>query len=600
VFSRSFLFPELILVLVTCALSTNFHVHALEKTENADFPDPALSLTAAQLSADEIKTCRQLFQQLAGEDFDLREQALNHLIAKGPAVLPLALEFAKDSNAEIATQARGLRQRMLQSFDGYLPTSPALTAAMNKRIDWQYTGHDLLKFLKENAEKAGLQVAIDPNLAPTTDNFEGVLKGREGTLKEFFLTYGQWLNLGAIPRGDVLFLTKPETAQRLAAQRYTFSWSDLSLSRDEAERVGKALTIFFPPVTTEIHTGSEVFSIRADETAIARAARLIALLKPGSPDAIFPRETALAENPGALAENLSKPVWVALSAEDPLNALFQLKRQKVDVFVASANDPLGSAKQEGPFDRDVDGASPLRLSLHDLPLGLVLRWIERRTKFPAAEQADSILGFETGPGGRLQFRLQPRGRAVQNGCVLGADVSFLYPRGAKPGEESDTAARADLLAAIDPHLMLFPVVQSRDIVVLRGRLFMQGSYATLARTLDLVRQWRAANAPPAPPLWKATLDARLSSSIHWVAEGMTGGRLLPSLRSLGKVNILLEDAPDGTAPSFQLTAEEAHLLPTGDHTLRALLDDLAKKAGAQWRAELGVIVITPKVDEPKK
>ena len=530
----------------------------------------------------------------------MREQALNHLIAKGPAVLPLALEFAKDSNAEIATQARGLRQRMLQSFDGYLPTSPVVTAALNKRVDWQYTGHDLMKFLKENAEKAGLQIALDPNLSAVSDNFEGVLKGREGTLKEFFQTYSQWLNIGAIPRGDVLFLTKPETALRLSVQRYTFSWSDLGLSRDEAERIGKALTVFFPPVTTEIHTGSEVFSIRADESAIARAARLIALLKPGAPDAIFPRDAALAEDSAALAEKLSKPVTLVLSAEDPLNALGLLKRQNVDVFVAPSTDPLGNAKQAPPFDRDVDGASPLRLSLHDLPLGLALRWIERRTKFPAAEQADSVLAFETGPSGRLQFRLQQRGRAALNGCVLGADVSFLYPRNAKPGDESDTAARADLIAAIEPHLTIFPASQARDIVVLRGRLFMQGSYSTLARTLDLVRQWRAANAPPPPPLWKATLDARLGTTVHWVAEGMTGGRLLPTLRGLGKVNILLEDAPDGTAPSFQLTAEEAHLLPTGDHTLRALLDELAKKAGAQWRADLGVIVIMPKVDEPKK
>lgn len=529
----------------------------------------------------------------------MREQALNHLIAKGPAVLPLALEFAKDSNAELATQARGLRQKMLQSFDGYLPTSPAVLAALNKRIDWQFNGHDFPKFIKENAEKAGLALFIDPNIAFPGENFEGVLKGREGTLKEFFQMYGQWMNIGAVPRGDVLFLTRPETAQRLATQRHTFAWSDLGLSRDEADRAGKALAVFFPAVTTEIHTGSEVFSIRADENSIARAARLIALLKPGAPDAIFPRDAALFENAAALAEKLGKPVTLRLQAEDPLNAVFILNKQNAELFVASANDPLGEAKQVPPYDRDVDGASPVRLTLTDVPLGLVLHWLERRTKFPAAAQADSMLGFETGPGGRLQLRLQQRGRGGIDGSVLVADVSFLYPRGAKPGAESDAAARAEFAAAIESHLSLFPTYQARDIVVLNGRLLMQGSAATLARTLDLVRQWRTAKTPPAPAAWKESLDARLSAMIDWETAGMTGGKVLNALRKLGKVNILLEDAPDGSAPSFQLTAEDAQLLPTGKHTLRALLDELAKRAGAQWKADLGVIVITPKVADPK-
>lgn len=596
--SRSFFFSGLILVLLTSPLSRNFHVLALEKNENADFPDPALSLISAQLTEEDIKACRKLFQQLAGEDFDMREQALNHLIAKGPAVLPLALEFAIDSNAEIATQARGLRQKMLQTFDGYLPTSPAVTAALNKRIDWMYTGVDLPKFLKENAEKAGLSIVLDPAMTFAVENFEGILKGREGTLKEFFQTYSQWLNIGAVPRGDVLYLTRPETAQRLATQRYTFSWSDLSLSRDEAERMGKNLAVFFPPVSTEIHTASEVFSIRAEEAAIARAARLIAMLKPGAPDAIFPRDPNPLDHI-ALAERLAKPVTITLLSEDPLNVIAQLKKQNVELFVAATLDPLGPARQAHPFDRDVDGASPLRLSLHDLPLGLALRWIERRTKFPAAEQAESMLGFETGPAGRLQLRLQPRARTSMGNALLGADVSFLYPRGARPGAESDAAARAELAAAIESHLALFPAYQPRDIVVLRGRLFMQGSPATLARTLELVRQWRAANAPPLPALWKETLDARLRANIDWEAEGMTGGKLLPTLRRQGKVDILLENAPDGSAPSFQLTADEARLLPTGKYTLRALLDELAKKANAQWRADLGVIVITPKVQDAK-
>jgi hypothetical protein len=86
----------------------------------------------------------------------------------------------------------------------------------------------------------------------------------------------------------------------------------------------------------------------------------------------------------------------------------------------------------------------------------------------------------------------------------------------------------------------------------------------------------------------------LNADLEWDGRRMTAGVLIPALRKMGKIDLLIEDAPDGTAASFQLTAQDAQLLPPGKHTLRALLDELARRANAVWRIDTGVIVLQPK------
>jgi hypothetical protein len=228
----------------------------------------------------------------------------------------------------------------------------------------------------------------------------------------------------------------------------------------------------------------------------------------------------------------------------------------------------------------------------------VLRWLQKRAKFPATDQQEMMMGFEVGPAGRLQFRMQPKVMPVLQRSLLGADGSFLYPRGAKISEENDTRAKAALLDALSSHLALFPSCNlERDLVVLRGRIFLQGPHASLARALALIKEWRDKHVAPQPSAWKSTIDAQLETKIDWDGREMSAGKLIPTLRKLGKVDVLLEDAPDGSAPSFQLTAKESELLPPGKHSLRELFDELMQRANAVWRVELGVVVITPKVEK---
>ena len=613
--------------LAVCLLSASLGAHAAAAESEKPSapptpPDPAQQLVSNRLSPEEEKACRKFFEQLGSPDFDVRQQALNGLIAKGTAVFPLAEEFANHRDPEVAAQAKGLRQRVLSDYDGYLPTAPALKAALRKtRI--KLSGSFGAERLREVARNAGITMVVDPSMNLPEVLFEGLTDdGEEGRprpdpnidLQSFVQLLMQRDGISGVPRGDFYLLTSVEKARALATQRHAFDWSGLGLNRDEAERVVKALQGFFPLVSTELHAGSEVLLVCGEEEAIARAARLIALLKPGSSDAIWPIPPPLtggdkgrAESAALLLKELSAPATLVLSAEDPLEAIAQLKKQHHELFMVTNTD--GDVSQNPPFPKDVSGMSPLRLSLRNQPLGLILRWLERRARFPGARETDLVLSYEIGPGGRLQFQVRSKAPRVLDFYVAGADVGFIYPRTARPGAESDAAARTALLEALETHLALFPTCDlSRDLALVRGRLLMQGHYDTLARVLELVGAWRTIPSPqpspqggegrvrgaPPPADWKKALDGRLDAPIEWDGRRMSGGNLLPALRKLGRVDILLEDAPDGTAPQFELTAQDAQLLPPGKYPLRALLDDLAHKTGAQWRIVLGAIVLTPK------
>jgi len=598
VFSRrSIQFFAAVLIITSCASQAE---------EIVSSADPASLLLVPRLSAPDEAACRRLFEELASENFDARERALHSLVAKGPAVLPLAQHFATHADKEIAAQAKNFRQRLLLSYDGFLPTAPTVRSALHKKISWNINVSDGLSFIKELAAKVELPLYIDPLIAPADFAFEQIFPRdarteKMGSLQEFFALYGAGMNISDIPRGDVLVLTRPDAAERLATQRHTFQWGPLGPERAEAERIAKVLAVFFPVLKTEIHTGSEAFSIRGEEESIKRASRLLALLNPGAPDAIWPAPESDTASYSELHLKLSAPATMALAAEDPLNAIAQLRKQSHAVGVAQTDAPDGPTLDQAPFPRDVDGASPLRLSLQEFPLGLVLRWIERRTRFPAQQQAELMMGFETGPGARLQFRLQPKHRAPLSLAIMGCDGAFLYPRGSRPGAESDAAATHDLREGLQTHLALFPSCPlERDLVVLRGRIFMQAPYATCSRARDLIREWRSKNARPEAAAWHSILHARLRTVIEWDGAGIGGGRLLPTLRKMGKIAILLDDSADGRAPSFQFTPKQAELLAPGRHPLSQLLDELAKVAEAEWSVELGAVVLRPKSETVKK
>ncbi|MEI6231677.1 MAG: hypothetical protein WCT04_01390 [Planctomycetota bacterium] len=580
------------------SLSVQLAPHCAE--DNTPDSDPALKFKARELSADETKMARAWFKELGSDAYDIRERALAKIIGQGPTVLPVATEFVNDPDPEIAATSRGLRAKILVKYDGYLPSDPTLLAALEKTavntVVWtkNAAGEVLpIKTLLDVCQKLGIKIEIDTASVNSEIGLNEELFGPQpGPAFNSLMSVGASLNSLAtmahahiIPRGDCLLITSEEIAKRLAAQRYTVDWSHLELSRDEAARVEKELLPFFA-AGTEIHTAPSAIIIAGTETSIHQAVRLIALLPGHSPDSIWPRTNR--SDDATVLSKLAEPCNVQISSDNPWDAVGEFRKKNLDVVLKSADGTTLSAKDAL---RTVDlQLATLNLNLNQgAPLGLALRWFERRAK----SLLDYKLSYTITPDRTIAIQIRPpHSSPPQSTC--GADVAFLYPAPAEYSEKSDAAARKKLLDALESHLALFPALNTEAHVrVVRGRLLAYGNEATLRRMLDLIAAWRSTSKPPEPAAWLTALDSALNTPVDWDGRGLTAGKVIGVLRKMGKVNILLEDSADAAA-HFELLPQDAELLAPGRYPFKQLLDDLASRTKAVWRSDLGVIVITPK------
>ncbi|MCZ7644054.1 MAG: hypothetical protein M5U26_02025 [Planctomycetota bacterium] len=555
--------------------------------EPVSIPDPVVTFNQERPSEAEAAELRALFKQLADDDYDTREQALRSLVQHGPAVLPLAAEFEKDSNAEIAAQARGLGIRVIKQYDGFLPESPALREAGQKVVQVAL-GQDFEATLNRIAEQSGLRVVVDSQAAGAprwfADQAGAMLEPTRALDLVRNLAAGQ--GLAAVPRGDILLLTSADRARQLLRQRHTFDWQDLHLDKEEAARIGDALKVFFPGVSTEVQVGSSALSVRGEAGCIARAARLLALLRLDQSNAQWPGVPMTFDPHGAL-ERLARPVSLRLNNVSLARMLRALGEEKC----AAALLVEGKAYVDDPFPAVLQTVAPIRLQLKNLPLGYCLRWIAARAAFVGDSQELYRLAAEVSVDGKAEFRVAPAQRDPLHCAVGGVDVRFLIPADLPDGPKADEVLQEKLLTTLGPSLELFPSFDPRCALrVVRGRALIQASPAAVAAARALIVQWRMDGKPPELP---AGLRIDLDRDVDWDGRGLSGGTLLHKLRELGGFEILLEAAPTGEPAYFKITREQAALLPPGRHTLRALLNDLADKASARWVLQWGVVTLVP-------
>ena len=573
--------------------------------EEPKLTDPKLELeekATAPLTAQDEKTCRELFKQIASDDQDAREQAAGMLVAKGPPVLKLAGEYAHDKDADVAEAARGLSMRIVRDFDGYFPTAPELEQALKKRVAAYppASREDLLLLAKEN----GIALLIDPHAVADVP-MSAVGTPPPAPLGELLSLGARTMGAAGIPRGNVYLITSPDAAERLSRHRQRFDWSGLQLNRDDATDVTQALQNFFPPQSTELHAGGEMLVVQGSDASVVRAARLVTLLSPNTGDAVWPapQQPVSAE---AVEENLSAPVSLSVSTDTPLNALELLKAKGHPVGLVRSAAPDGelidpkklrdyAIFKQDPTLAEFEEFSNLRVSVHELPLGLALRWIERRCRFLNENQTPRMFSYETGPDARLQFRIATKPRPLADLAVGGADVSFLYATDAKLTWTNDKDASEKLYKALESHLLLFPSFDPRrELCVIHGRMLIAAPWATAQRAVELVREWRESAKPPETAQWQEKLQQKLEASLEWTGRGVTGGTVIRRIADTYGVNILMEDSADGHAPDFQLHTKDAALLPPGPHTAKELLDALGEKVNADWSLQLGAVVLTPK------
>lgn len=592
-----------------CCMALLFLCATLSAEDVSGDGDPGLSLRAPSLSAEEATAVRAWFKELGSDDFDVRDHAVSKIVGKGPAVLLIAKEFFTDPDREVAALAKSLRARILTKFDGFLPTDPALRQALDKpggsEVPW-HKGADntvlLVQTLRDICQKYNIALEVDQSAVNVTlavpaaqvvnlsmEELGGPAKSMAAgdQLQVFALACGG----RGIPRGETYLLTSPENAQRLALQRYTFDWSGLELGRDEAARVEKELAPFFPSTETELHSGSSALLISGTEESIQRAARLIALLKPKSPDAIWPK-LAPADD-AALLKKLNAPAPIQISASSPQQVVDTIRQAQHDVFLQNPNGTIVSSPAELQGNTGVEMNSlNLNFNQSAMPLGLLLRWCERRAKLTELNQP-AFLAY--GVTADNHIVLQPRAALLQpNLPVCGADVEFLYKTPGAFNAATDAAVRQELLDALRAHFDLYPALDTAiRFRVIRGRLLVQGSPATLRRILALVGDWRNSGKAPEFPAWRRAMDEVLNAAVDWDGRGLTGGKVLSTLRRIGKVNILLEDSPTNAA-HFELLPQDSELLPPGRYAFKELLNDLVARAKAQWSIELGAVVLTPK------
>jgi len=554
----------------------------------ADPADPGSMSQVLTLKPEDEKLFRTQFEKLAEADFESREDIAQQLAARGVVVLPLAGEFARHKDPEVAQLAASLRGRILLQYDGFVPQDESVLRALERPLELKLEdGETALGLLQRVARMLNITLLFDQRHKPADFKLPREALLRAASAGDAIQQIARVCGLEAVVRGQVLLLTSPEVTRKLERQRHSFEWKDLGLDREEAARLGEALQRFFPAVVTELHTGSEALSVRGPLGCVPKAARIVAALRPGKQRVQWPAPDARL-NAEDTRKMLETPVRVNLNRDDLAYALGDFRKAGLEVAAAAP----GARAIAPPYPQAFMGLAPVTISLDGMPLGLTMRWLARRAAFPGAEAASFALFAETDAYGRPQLRVGAKGRDLLALSVGGTDASFLVPADAAPAV-GDAAAQQAVLSALQPWLELFPDCDpARDVKVLRGRLLVQGTPATVAATLDLVDRWHAVGKPPTCA-WHAGLQERLDEVRDWDGRGLTAGKLLRKLRELAQCPVLLEDSEEGEAAHFRLKNEDAQLLAPGKYPLRKLFDDLAARAGATWDVRWGAVVLSP-------
>ncbi len=569
--------------------------------------DPAEALVSATLSEAGAKRLTELFERLASENFDERQEAQKAILEFGTRAAPFAKKYESSDDVETQHFARRFNQFLMLRYHGYLPVSPELKAALAAPrrvfIGKQESFRGALERLLRDSE---LTAAFGWKTWP-----ERIIGGAETV--ELNLPTGEALQallqptgMIAVPRGSGIAVVSPEQAAEMCAQEHDFPTP--SLPPEERERFAKALEAWLPQGMAVSVAGKNV-RVKGSDAELRLAAR-----------AAY----------GLLPETLDLPPATAQSGVFPfapdraaVSALFEMLEAPVDEFKMAGIEPLrGIARLRAAGHPIVaDDSDPalvpqqpaVTLELRALPLGLVLRWLAARANQPQAKNAPgtpAAAWLDLQPAmpersdkqavkAHIAARLLAPGKQAPLPESAGfADVAFLcagaLAAGAPP--DRDATAAGELREKLESELMLYPCNESDFATrVYNRRWIVRGPAPLVARAVALVDAWRESGRPPQAK-WRVEFARRLQREIEWNGSDVTGENLLPRLRDGTGINILLE-RENPLKSDFGIDAKDSELFPRGKHSAKELILRLCDVSKASLAVRWGAVVLTPVTDE---
>jgi hypothetical protein len=543
--------------------------------------DPALAMRSTrELSVAEAARVDLLMEQLLADDFDRRRAAKEALIALGPAALQQARKQpAKEiGSIEAREFLRALESEVAQKFHGYLPTSPDLKAALQRRQTFSVPkGEPISVSLQRLCREAGLRPPITPQFEDGTLAPEQETQ-YESAIESQLLDIAESLELRVIARGNALVLTEPANIATLRRQHHVFA--DARLQDDELELLR---TLLGPRASLE--QKGAALHVTGPEGALRAAARGIGLLRSSDSVCQWPAPVNEEELSGVLRALRAPLAAIDVEGVEGSRALQRLEEQGVSLVLDDSVEAYFNTQQA------------VSLRLKDAPLGLALTWLALRANMPPSpDDAERLRHLH------LYWESQGNGPVLHAALNLESSWSFVDDFDDSVGCVNiapllERTPQADLFQSLER----FKARLAENLEVARGsdppatiaifhkKAYVRGTPLAVHCALETVKDWIAAGKTGCN--WRENLEAKLAMQIDWNGDELTPGSLIARLNEATGLNLLL--VRENPEAAFGIAAADAPLLPPGKRTPRALFDRLSTLTGAPWHIERGAVVFTP-------
>jgi len=583
-----------LLAALCAAFSTELHalVATPESVERGRLAvrDPAEAISPyRRLTPAEVEQIDALFKNLRSDDFDTRRAAKQALIALGPRAMMRASEHDFRQWAEGQAFVAAFDSEIALNYRGFLPISDQMREGLRKPCrftvrEGEAVADALTRIMQENPVRLVIPEkpqAIIPSAQTNRSNDDTL----EWLLAMLWMPPEEALNpmlpggtaptFQGVARGNVVACVTREKAKALAIQEHVFE--------HENEEVIAALGALLG-AEAEIVSEKDTLRVRGSEGVLRAAARMLGMLKSVETRRQWPAFGDDAQY-RALAAFAHTPVPAfEIEGVEPTRGLTRLRAHGIPVEVGVFSKPLVSRQP------------PLTLVLKRVPLGVGLYWVQRRVNTFSRENAEAEAAQKIYARVAVAYELENERALVRVHLRPPASLGLVPVYNDAVGFSDVTALLANVPAAalrvhVSDELAAFGETDDFAVAIHGKKLFVRGTPLLVRHAAEIVDGWIVAGSVKGS--LRSDMERALSTPVAWNGAGLITTELLEKMTTVCGYPVLIEKRK-GLAPVIALTADEAPLLPEGQHTPRALLDKLCEVGRATWRVEAGVILLSAK------